>query len=254
MRGKSRRTGPSRDRRSAPRLEPLETRDLPTVIISHHVLGAAAVQADASTRSAAIAQPLGIAAHLGQAGAIVTPPPDATGGLPTPHEIRRQRYVGRFKGDYVIGPGRYTDQAAALSSLGYGGSNQAFHLWTNMRITVPSDPNATTTGQIYMIPWSIATTGTALILDLQGDPKSIGPNGFPTHYTWTVNGNSGGLYQLSQGQGTFDIKFFRPGPGPQKGMLHGQLQYAINGSINVVGIFNDTGVLGNLPNGRRGGG
>lgn len=277
--------GHHRGRRRTPHLETLEVRDLPSVLIAHHavrlhpaVRSSAAVQgpapaaqaparqmtdglmsgvhADATTGT--FASPTGVA-HVGDGitsvnqgipGTATAPPPDAAGGLPTAHEVARQTFVGRFKGNYVIGPGRYTDQARALTSLGYGGSNQAFHLWTNMRIAVPTDPTAPADGVIYIIPWTVGTTGTQLFLDLKGD-QSTAVNGIPTHYTWTVDPGSSGLYAnvggQGTGQGTLDIKFFRPGPGDRPGTLQGQLQFAINGFINVSGVANVIGVLGNLP-------
>ena len=249
---------PSHRLRRVPRVETLETRELLTVIITHHVPPisqirpiphAAAVSVGAS--SPIEQAKLGVTnVSQGNPGSATAPPPDAAGGLPTAHEVRRQKYVGRFKGDYILGPGRYTDQALALSSLGYGGSNQSFHLWTNMRIVVSNDPTVAPTGQIYIIPWNVGTTGTQLILDLTGD-ASTAVRGVPTHYTWSVDATSAGLYNSATGEGTLDITFFQPGRGTVPGSKRGQLQFAINGFVNVAGIFSDISVLGNLPNGRR---
>lgn len=235
-------------RRQAPRLEALEARELPTFTLIHPAAVSNPTVKALRDRAAAVTTPdVGVTSvNQGVPGTPTAPPPNENGGLPTPHEVNRQRFVGRFKGSYVIGPGRYTDQAAALSSTGYGGANQSLHLWTNMRIVVPKDPKADILGQIYIIPWTNGTTGTQLVLDLKGDPTTS-VNGFPTHYTWTVNGSSAGLYTEAEGTGTMDVKFFRPGRGPNPGTLSGQLQFSVNGFINVAGIFNNLSVLGNIP-------
>jgi hypothetical protein len=172
-------------------------------------------------------------------------------GSPTPHELRRTFYVARFKGHYTVGPGRYTGYPTAISSLGYGGSNQAFHLWTNMRIAIPADPTQPIIGTIYIIPWTVGTTGTQLMLDLQGDPTSE-VNGLPTRFTWNVDPSSSGLYATTNGygggSGTMNVQYFPEGRGPSPATQKGELYFSITGFINVAGILNVTGVLGNIPN------
>ncbi len=173
-------------------------------------------------------------------------------GTLTPQEIKRQTFIGRFKGNYTIGPGRTSTQAMQLSSLGYGGSNQAFHLWTNMRLTVSTNPNTPTTGVIYIISWNVGTTGTQLFLDLTAAPHSPTFNGFPTSYTWTVDPASSGIYTnaagYGTGSGTLNIQFFKPSLG-KSGIQTGKMNFAINGRIDVSGNFNVIGVLGNIPSG-----
>jgi hypothetical protein len=247
--------------RRVPRLERLEARDLPTVLVTHHavirpvvpaaMLGTPAIQADAGSAGGS-----GSGSSSGTGVGITDIPMVAPGngellGAATPHEIRRELFVARLKGNYVTGPGRFTGQAAAISSLGYGGSNQMFHFWSNMRISIPTDPSQPITGTIYIIPWTVGTTGTQLMLDLQGDPTSL-VNGLPTRFIWNVDPSSSGLYASTNGYtagaGTMNIKYFPEGPGPRPATQHGQLQFAFNGFINVGGIFNVTGVLGNIPN------
>jgi hypothetical protein len=222
--------------------EPLEARDVPTVLAHPLALHPAAAVLTPHQGVTNVSQ--------GITGSPTAPPASDAGGLPTSHEVSRQRFIGKFKGDYIIGPGRYTDQAAALSSLGYGGSNRTLHLLSNMRLVLPTDANQPSTGQIYMAGRDVATTGSALVLDLTGVAGSDF-RGFPTRYTWTVDPASGGVYTSASGEGTFDLTYFRSSPGPQPGMVHGQLQFTINGFVNVAGIFHNTGLLGNLPNGER---
>src|SRR5262249_16002406 len=134
-------------------------------------------------------------------GNAATPKPGDTMGTPTPHELRRQTFVGRFKGSYIIGPGRTSDQALQLSSKGYGGGNQARFWWTDLRITVPADPAVAVTGVIYIISRNVGTTGTQLFLDLVGD-RATAVNGIPTRYTFTVDPSSSGIYANAGGYGT----------------------------------------------------
>jgi hypothetical protein len=234
--------------RIAPRIENLETRELLTFTLVHHTsLAAPGTLAALANRAAVQAS----ATSGSGSGSSSTPPPsvDLTGTL-TPHEIRRETFAGRFKGNYVIGPGRTTAQAMQLSSKGYGGANQSFHLWTDMRITVPTDPTQPVTGVIYVISWNVGTTGTQLFLDLVGDPATK-VNGIPTHYTWSVDPTSSGIYGSAggygMGNGTLNIKFFRPSPGPTHGTQVGKMNFAINGLIDTSGNFNVIGVLGNIP-------
>jgi len=229
-----------RKRRRAFRIEPLEPRELLTFTLIHHApsLTPAVLQAIQSSDAAKAAQ-------------AQAPPVTATAtGTPTAHELTRQTYIGKFVGTYTTGPGRYSDQASQTYTLGSGTSTQAFHSQYQMRVTIPKDPSTPTTGVIYLISPSVATTGSTLILELTADPNSI-VRGLPTHYTWTVSSNSGGIYTnaggYGSGQGTLDIHFI---PG---GKIHGIVTGAgkttvvIKGLINVAGVFNDIGGPGNIP-------
>jgi hypothetical protein len=223
-------------------LECLEARELLTFTLVHQ---------------ANVARPgtlVGLASHAAAVArasnnANAPMPGDTTGAL-TPHETARQSFVARFKGSYLVGPGRTSDQAAQITSLGFGGGNQAFHWWSNMRITLPKDPNTPITGVIYIISWNVGTTGTQLFLDLTGDPNSE-VHGLPTRYTWTVDPSSSGIYTnaggYGTGQGTLNIRFFPEGKGQPPATQKGQLQFSVNGLIDTSGNFNNIGVLGNIP-------
>lgn len=216
-------------RRCKPQVDGLESRALLTFVL---IPRPAAVRA-----AAAAAAP----------SALSTGEPVAS--LPTPHEIVRERYVARLKGSYTTGPGRFTDQSAQLASLGYGGSNQSLHLYSQLRLTVPVDTTQPVTGLVALIPWNTATTGSNLVLDLTGDPASVGSNGFPTHFTWTVNSTSGGLYAGATGQGTLDVTYFPTGRGRTGTTQAGRLQFAINGLVNTTGVGNDLAVPGSISRG-----
>jgi hypothetical protein len=225
------------------RVEQLEARELLTFTLIHH----AALTGPGALASLAS----GAADEARAANAANAPTPADTTGTLTPHEIQRQTFVGRFKGNYTLGPGRTTAQALQLSSLGYGGSNGTSFLLTNMLITVPTDPTQPVTGVVYIVGKNVATTGTQLIIDLQGVAGSPEFNGLPTQYTWTVDPASAGIYSnaagYGTGQGTMNVQFFRPGPGPIPGSRAGQMNFAINGLIDTGGVFNNLGVLGEIP-------
>jgi len=226
----------------APRIEHLEARELPTFTLVH--------QASLAVPGTLVALASRAAEVERTSGNSTTPRLGDTTGTPTPHELRRQTFIGRYKGNYLIGPGRTSDQALQLSALGYGGGNQARFWWTNMRITVPKDPALSPTGVIYIISRNVGTTGTQLFLDLVGN-RATAVNGIPTQYTFSVDPSSSGIYAnaggYGTGQGTMNIKFFRPGPGPLPHTLKGQMNFAINGLIDTSGNFNLIGVLGNIP-------
>src|SRR5262245_64010175 len=95
--------GPSRGRRRTPRLEALEPRDLPTVLVGHHAPPltpgvAADVQAE-SVPALVLTPQVGITnVPQGIPGTATAPPPNAAGGLTTAHALRRQTCVCRSKG------------------------------------------------------------------------------------------------------------------------------------------------------------
>jgi hypothetical protein len=229
----------------APFLERLEARDLPTFTLIHHAAVLAPGELTALQQQVALQAQSSASSTSGSATSSGT-----SAGVPTRHEIARQTFVGRFKGSYLLGPGRFTDQAAQITSLGYGGGNRTLHMLTNMRITLPADPQAPVTGVIYIVSPNVATTGSTLILDLTGDPSSS-VNGLPTRYTWTVDPASGGIFTnaggYGAGQGTMNIRFFPARKGPSPALESGQLQFSVNGHINTSGVFNPIGVLGNIP-------
>ena len=226
------------DRRSD--VERLESRDVPTFVLIHHPGLTAASERAASDALAS----LGASGHVSAADAPTTP-------VPTAHELIRETYHAGLRGSYNVGPGRFTNQSAQVSSIGAGGSNQSFHLDYQMRIVIPKDPTASTTGVIALFPWNVATTGTVLILDLTADPTSVSSaTGLPTHYTWTVDPASGGIYSnaggYGTGSGTLDMSFSHPVKGRGAVSQTGQVAIKIAGLINTGGVFNVIGNVGNI--------
>ncbi|MHC5544731.1 hypothetical protein ACYOEI_41390, partial [Singulisphaera rosea] len=162
-------------------------------------------------------------------------------GQPTAQTLRRQAYVAKATGSYGIAPGAYTDQKLQGYVLASGGSNQSLHLDLQMRFFVPKDPTQPATGVATLIPRNAATSGSTLILDLTSVPDGSGS--LPTHYTWTVDSSSGGLYTngggFGQGQGTLDIRYLTGGK------RSGRASIVIQGQVNASGIFSNLASVGN---------
>jgi hypothetical protein len=127
-------------------------------------------------------------------------------GPPTPHEAAKQRFIGKFSGTFVTTRGRFQNQPLQGLILATGGSNQSLRLNLQLQFFLYSDPEFPPTGQVAMSPKSVSSTGTQLLLDLTADP-TLTSHGLPTHYTWTVNGGSGGLYTNASGSGTLDVRY-----------------------------------------------
>ncbi len=226
---------PSRGRspwrwRRTPRLERLETRELLSALEPR------------TTSTAGITT-----VQQGPLGTPTAPAADAAGGLPTQGEVRRERFLGQFNGDYIIGPSRFTDQALALGSLSLGSTNQASRSSTQMRIVVPTNPSVAPTGQISILSAYTATTGSNLVLDLTGNPATDF-KGVPSEYTWTVDSSSLGIYQQAVGNGTLELKYGPPRPGPDHGQIQGPLEIVIRGFVDVTGTYSNIGGYGYMSN------
>lgn len=221
--GPSERSRGSAKRRRGLQLERLEGRDLLSVV---PIFMAQHGRAVASANDAAVSA-------LAGAG-------DTT-GQPTPRTLHRQAYMAKFSGTYGIAPGAYTDQKLQGYVFATGGSNQSLHLELQMRFFIPKDPTQPATGVATLLPRNAATTGSTLILDLTSVPNGSGS--LPTHYTWTVDSSSGGLYTngggFGQGQGTLDIRYLTGG------RRSGRASIVIQGQVNASGIFSNIASLGN---------
>jgi hypothetical protein len=219
-------------RRCGLNVERLEARDLLSVV---PIYMRAAHPSGPSLASALIAASAASSAPAGQL---------------TPHEVARQTFVAKFIGPYTIGPGRFTDQASQVFVLGTGGSNQSLHMNLQMGFFPPADPTGTTTGVAALFPKNVAQTGSLLALGLAG-PARGNLRGIPTHFTWTVDSNSGGLYlaagDFGTGQGTLDIRLIPGGKVPQGASGAGEAIVVVRGLVNTGGMLNDIATLGNRP-------
>lgn len=159
------------------------------------------------------------------------------GAVPTPHELRRETFLARFQGPLTVGPGRFSDQARLLMMTGGGGANQFDHGNINVALAIPSDPAQPVRGTAALFAKNVATTGTVLILDLSAPPQAD-PGRSPTHFQWTVDGNSGGLYTGAQGQGTLDLILPAGGRLPPRGVSSGTAGVIVRGLVNTSGVGN----------------
>src|SRR5262245_41976503 len=173
-------------RRRAPSVESLEARDLPT--------------------------PPTFFANVPRVSAAAL----AGAASPTPHEQARRAFVAKFKGRFITGPGRLTDQASQTFISGGGTSNTFMHGDLQMAVYTPRDPAAGTTGIAALIVKNVSNSGNLLVLDLVGDTQSLDRAGRPTRFTWTVDGSSGGTFAGADGQGTVKIRYWPGGPIPAR--------------------------------------
>ncbi|WP_422926819.1 hypothetical protein [Singulisphaera sp. PoT] len=167
---------------------------------------------------------------------------------PTARELLRQRYTAKLSGTYTTGPGRYTDQVMQGYVTTSGSSNQSLNIDMQLRFFTYTDPSEPISGVAALIPRNTSTTGSNLILDLSA-PAPTTPGKLPTHFTWTVDPTSGGLYTsagtLGGGSGTLDIHYRPTGAGRGRVTTMGKAFVVINGLVNADGIFNNLGVMGN---------
>jgi hypothetical protein len=169
-------------------------------------------------------------------------------GVPTPHEVARQRFVAKLSGSYVVGPGRFTDQSLQSFFLATGGSNQLLRANLQMRFFVPTDPTQPTTGIAAISDKNVGSTGNTLLLDLTAAPQT-GFHGLPTQFTWTVDPSSGGLWTsaggFGTGQGTLVIQYLPGGKLPQRATGAGRANLVFQGSINTSQVTLDVNAPGN---------
>jgi hypothetical protein len=177
-------------------------------------------------------------------------PTSATPMTPTPREINRQTFTGRWIGQYTVGPPRFSDRASTIHAWSKtGGSNQFLKGKLDLALFPPADPGATptpgnpyanqVTGVAGLFNQNLLQTGGILVLDLNGTPNpGLDPLALPTHLTWTYDSNtSAGPYAAPvlflQGAGTLDIKWVpdaRPLPGT---MGSGKVIVSFEGLINA---------------------
>jgi hypothetical protein len=178
-------------------------------------------------------------------------PNSVTPMTPTPREVQRQIFTGRWIGEYTIGLPRFSDRSSTIHAWSkMGGSDQFLKGKLNLVLFQPADPGATPTpGNPYanqitgiagLFPQNLLQSSAALVLDLNGTPGTsagVGPSGLPTHLTWSYDNNaSAGPYAAPigflQGAGTLDIQWV-PDAHPLPGTMgSGKVVFTFQGLIN----------------------
>jgi len=219
-------------------LEALESRDLLSVVPIFM-----ARESRNAANSAASVQ-----AILNRAATSVETGNSSTDAQPTARELLRQRYSAKAVGTYTTGPGRFTDQVLQGAVLASGSSNQSLHVDVQLQFFEFTDPTKPVSGVAAVIPRNTSTTGSNLILDLTASPPSS-PGKLPTHFTWTVDSSSGGLYTTAGpaggGQGTLDIHYVPTGVGHGRVTTTGRASVVIQGLVNANGTFSNISGPGN---------
>jgi hypothetical protein len=162
--------------------------------------------------------------------------PLQTPGTPTSHELARERFSARFKGPYVVGPPRFTDQVSQTFLYGGGISTAFLHGDLQLGFAIPKDPAQPIVGQAVMIVKNVSNTGNELILDLQGDPSSLDRAGRPTRFTWTQNASSGGIFTNGNGSGTLEIQYTPGGKRPSRTFSSGIAGALFQGRIFTTNL------------------
>jgi hypothetical protein len=191
MRSRDPRAGRCRRR---PILEGLESRDLPSALVS-----SSAGQTVINNR-------------ILQQAATDLYPANVPPGTPTATEIRRQTFTARWVGKYTIGPPRFSDRADTIHLYGVsGGANQFLKGKFNIAIFPPANPAATPTpgnpyanqitGVAALYGQNYLQSGSMVLLDLNGTPPAgSAPDALPTQLSWTFDANaSAGPYAAPGG-------------------------------------------------------
>jgi hypothetical protein len=195
-----------------------------------------------------------------QAVRLLYGPGSATPMTPTPREVRRQIFTGRWIGRYTVGPPRFLDRASTIHAWSKdGGSNASLKATLDLVLFPPADPNATptpgdpfaneVTGVVTLFPQNLLQTGGALVLNLNAVPgPGSSPQQLPTHLTWTYDTTaSAGQFTTpagyTQGTGTFDIQWI-PDAHPRPGTLgSGSMIVTIQGLYNYSQIASGASVF-----------
>jgi hypothetical protein len=188
-----------------------------------------------------------------QIGNQVFPPGTYAVPQPTSTELRRESFVQRFTGRYVIGPPRFSNQAATIHIYSNGNnvsSNQYLHARGQIILFTPADPAAkpTTndpvagmvTGLVSTFPQSFLQSSSYHVFDVtnvpgvaSNDPRVL-DHGLPSHLAITWDPVGGGMYATPQ---------FTSTPAVQTDATTGQPFPLLGGSGGAVAYFQGTGLL-----------
>ncbi|SIN74658.1 hypothetical protein SAMN05444166_0604 [Singulisphaera sp. GP187] len=158
-----------------------------------------------------------------------------TGNL-TPHEQKRQRFVARFEGPYIIGPGRTDTEAIQTFIRGVGSANTILHGDIQLSIITPKDPNAPL-GAVAAIFDRNLNSNTVLGFDADGAHQNVDSAGRPNHLDHvTIDANeSSGVYDEAFSQGTITIRYKPNGQRGRRVIDQGTAVVTIRAQIYTTG-------------------
>ncbi len=176
-----------------------------------------------------------------------------TNPQPTQSELAREYFTGEFTGTYTVTPGHFAGQASTVKFVSRGlRSNQFLHGKAQVIIAPSTDQAASFFGTAALFPQSTLNSGEAVVLDLEGNPKttadpSTAPvynaQGLPTHMVWQPDPASGSGYTgatgFNQGYGYMDA-VYTPDRHAQRGASSsGKVTVLFQGLFNTAGILNE---------------
>lgn len=162
---------------------------------------------------------------------------DTPTGTPTRHERARERFSATFFGPYVLGRGRFVEQARQASFQGGGTSSAFLHGNFLMALFTPEDPSEPITGTATLFDKNYPQTGNSLVLDLTADRDSM-REGLPTRLSWEVSDSSQGAFLEAKGQGTATIRYLPGGPLPARALAAGRAGVQFRGQVITNGAVN----------------
>jgi hypothetical protein len=133
---------------------------------------------------------------------------------PTAAEIARESFIAKGKGNYTIGPGRFSSQAITIHGYGKPStSNLSRRFHFQFLIYEPTDKTNPVAGTINFTAGNFLQNGANLILDLVG-PTGTEVNGLPTHLYWAHDSASGAAFAGTGAAlpafGNFPTNYFTP--------------------------------------------
>ena len=183
----------------------------------------------------------------------VFPPGTYAVPQPTSAEVGRETFVERFVGRYVVGPPRFSNQAATIHIYSNGASamsNQFLHSRSQIILFTPADPTAKPTandpvagqvvGLVSAFPLSFLNSASYLLMNVTSLPgvasndPSVLDHGLPSHLMITPDPTSGGVYAGPQ---------FTSTPAVQTNATTGQPFPLLPETGGAVGFLGGTGVL-----------
>lgn len=136
-------------------------------------------------------------------------------GTPTFRESHRENFHAKFVGEYTIGPGRFSTEAANFFFRGVGHTTQVLNADIQLRVVRPTNSTLDSTGALSIFDRNI-DSNSVLGVDVYATPTQLDALGRPTHLiVYALDPNiSSGLYVEGLAQGTITIHYGAVKNGP----------------------------------------